>query len=63
MIKDFEIWDIYEMDSENIFSWYNEDDIEYRLDIAYTQYSFNIWVNQQTPDISYDLNSIRWFTI
>ena len=64
MIKDFEIWYVYKLDStQNIFSWYNEDGIEYRLGITHPQYSFNIWVDQSTPDISYNLNSIDFFTI
>jgi len=64
MIKDFEIWNAYPSDNtKNIFSWFNEDKVEYRLSIASPYYYFNIWVDQRTPDIGNYFNSIKWFTI
>jgi len=64
MIKDFEIWNVYPSDNtKEIFIWFNEDKVEYRLGIASPNFYFNIWVDQRTPDIGNDFNSIKFFTI
>ena len=64
MIKDFEIWHVYRSDNtKNIFSWFNKEGVEYRLGITPPLNYFNIWVDQRTPDIKNDFNSIKFFTI